>query len=220
MPMRFGKYLTGVIFSLAMGMSLASAAEVNLVLNGGFESGNFVPGNVVTGDNCEKILPGDTSISNWSVISADVAWCANGNPYSITASTGNMAVDLTGYNAGLPNTLQQLIPTVAGQSYLLEYDQSGLAQYGSSDLTFQLYNGANLLVSQSTHAPSPNTIAWQHESFSFTAQGPTLLSLVNTSSGDFVGLDNVSVTAIPEPTCLALIAISGQICLLRKRRRV
>ncbi len=72
------------------------------------------------------------------------------------------------------------------------------------------------------NAPAPNLLDWQQFTYDFTAAGPTttiaLFNAVADLTQNEVGLDNVSLTAIPEPAGLALLGAGlGFLLLLRRR---
>jgi hypothetical protein len=70
-----------------------SAHAQNLLVNGSFEAGAFSD----SGNGTQQLLAGSTDMSGWTVMTDDVAWITNANPFGVTASEGVMCLDLTGY---------------------------------------------------------------------------------------------------------------------------
>jgi hypothetical protein len=91
--MKTKSWILGATMILAMS---AAPAKANLVVNGGFETGNFT------------------------------GWTANAVSYPMyivtgPVSEGQFAAQIAGYNSG-PDTLSQSIGTAPGQSYTLSFD--------------------------------------------------------------------------------------------------
>src|SRR6266699_1976933 len=74
-----------LLASLFLLIPLASAhAGANVLANGSFEEGNFVP----DGNGYQSKFPGSTDITGWTVTSSEVAWASNANVDGLTASDG------------------------------------------------------------------------------------------------------------------------------------
>lgn len=199
------------IRSSLIAAALASTAMLsngaNLLINGDFEaySGGFSNGFAL-------VNAGDTTITGWTVNSGSVDlidFSYNLNQYG--AITG-ISVDLDGTPG--PGSMSQSFNQVAGQTYLLVWDY------------FRNPPGSNLGVgfgelSPLTFANVSSLTSYTTASLSYTATftGSALVTFV--SSGGFGGptIDNVSVTAVPEPEGIVLaIAGLGLLGALRARR--
>jgi len=194
-------------------------AQANLITNGGFESGVFSPPS-----NQTVTLPiGATSLSGWEVVNDSIAWIGVGNPWYLTAFEGNRFLDLSDYSAGVPfGGVRQSIATVAGAEYLLSF-QLGSSNYWGRPSALVVTAGTTSASFTSPRTGTDND--WGLQTFSFRATGATTsISFVGNSGVNYIGLDDVKVTAaavVPEPSEAALLlaglaAVGWQ---LRRRAR-
>jgi hypothetical protein len=164
-------------------MSVAPAANANLIQNGGFETGTF---------------------SSWTV-SGDVATATV--PYF---GVGNNTQDgnyIAVFNAGntTPNAvLSQTFTTVAGTDYSVSFIYGGTA---GQSITVSLADGGSISLA-SLFTTSNGTFS-SLTSFSFRADSAvTTLTIAdypgNQTYNSDGALDNVSVNAVPEPASLSL----------------
>ena len=204
---------------LALGLAALGTAHANLLLNGGFES----PG---TPDYIELAGPGNTYVTNWVTILSGAEYF---RPASIpglgSAIEGVMVVDVANFdqnNGGIAQTFA----TTAGQQYKLDFF-AGNSRFGSGyntgDGIINVQVGSLTTSVATPTAPSP-LIVWQQISLSFTAlAGPsTTLSFSNLqdAKAHFAFIDDVRVTAVPEPqTWALLLAGLGIVSTVARRRR-
>lgn len=127
-----------------------------------------------------------------------------------TASDGDYWLDLTGRHDFIPfGGVQQTINTLSGQSYTLEFDLGSSTQYGPSAITASAGS-----ISETFIITNPSsTDAWDHFAMPFTANSEkTTISLtgiqVTDSQTIYIGLDNVTVTAVPLPPTILLLGAS------------
>lgn len=209
-------------YKFILGLSILTIASVsranNLLVNGSFETGNFVN----NGAGAESLALGDTSMTGWTTVSAELAWVQNGNNYSLSAEDGTMSLDLTGYHDSSPyGGVEQSFATVVGGQYLLSF-------YVGANSNYSQVNGVNALINNSslgtfTINSTTSGQTWQQFSVSFTASSTTsTLDIIGSaaSGGTYIGLDNVSVTAqsVPEPAEF-LPMVGTALGLLAFRRR-
>jgi hypothetical protein len=201
-----------------LGLALLAPARGDLITNGSFEDGGFVP----DGNDTMSLAPGATSMTGWTVVQAELAWIGPTNPFGIVASDGSFSLDLAGYHDSVPyGGVSQAIATNAGYTYHLSFDlgASTLASNPTSKVT-AIAGG----TSNSYSLTASNGLLWQTFGFDFTATGSsTVISLLGDNpNGNYVGLDNVHVTlvGVPEPTGLALLGLGlgGAFAALRRRR--
>lgn len=198
--------------------------------NGSFEFGN--PSNTPgtnTQDasvNSQQLFVGDnTTLTGWTVIGTtgnDIAWIGNSNAYGLSASDGNNFLDLTGWQFGgaIGKGVAQTFDTVAGQQYTVSFDlgNSNLFNYGINALTVKA-GSLNQVVYSNTYNLNNS---WEHRTLGFVAQGPsTTLSFTGAyARWYYIGLDNVTVTAVPEPETYAmLLAGMGLVGAIARRRK-
>jgi len=202
------------------GSVLGQAATAQLI-NGDLEAGSYV----FDGNGADSRPAGSTVITGWTTISNELAVIDNVNNFGITAQSGTKSLDLTGYHDSAPyGGIQQLVNTVAGQNYTLDFflGQAGSTASGISVST---------VGAPTTYTATIGGSFWQEFTTSFTATGPTLLSFTGVTpahGGDYIGLDHITLTGnftpvtTPEPGSLALfagISVSGGVLLLRRRSR-
>jgi hypothetical protein len=195
----------------------ASPASANLLTNGSFESGSFVP----NGDNAMTLSPGSTAITGWTVTNGDLAWINTPNPFGLSAANGTFFLDLTGYDDTAPyGGVTQNIATVLGANYALTFDLGGSTTYGVPD-SLTACAGASCSPFSIT---ATGTNDWVLETLNFTGTGGTMaVSLTGLAGGKYIGLDNVSVDAIaavPEPLTLSIFGagLAGMAAMRRRKK--
>lgn len=213
------------VSALALGVlafGITSQAS-NLINNGSFESGRFVP----DANGCMSLPPGSGAIDGWIISGGWVAWVGPNNPFGLTASDGNYFLDLSGYQDGVPYggiVASQTLATQVGARYLVSLDLGASTLYDSSPPMLNLYVG-----NESIFLGYSPTMAnqWKRFSFEFTATSDsTGLSIAGTGLDKlkYIGLDNFSVTSlspvpVPEPTTLALAGMAATAAAVMLRRR-
>jgi choice-of-anchor C domain-containing protein len=200
--MKFSKFvLTAALVSAAMASH--AVTNPNLIKNGDFES---YTGGLFSG--YANVLIGSTAISGWTVTgtSVDVIQGAYG-------AIDSISIDMLGTPG--PGTLSQSFDSVIGQNYLVSFD------LGAN--TSQLDDGALSVSfgSSPVHTFSGTPTVTRY-SFNVQADSAsTLLSFAsrNISANGGPVLDNVSVTAVPEPETYAmLLAGLGLMGTIARRR--
>ncbi|MBI3228716.1 MAG: DUF642 domain-containing protein [Burkholderiales bacterium] len=214
------KFHHTLLLAAALGLG-AQAQATNLISNGSFEIGTPV-GNM--GDNASQQIWGgnNTTLPGWSVIGGDIAWIGSGNPYQITASHGNNFLDLTGWHAGGSGAgVTQSINTVAGGHYQLSFDIGNSFNYNYHTQDSLLVSAGNLQQVVTT-TQQDSASSWEHVTFNFIAQSNhTDISFSGQQAIWYIGLDNVSVNAVPEPETYAMmgLGLSALVALQRRRRK-
>lgn len=198
-------------FVAALLLMAAASTHANLLTNGDFEAS---PGHVV----------GTTSLSGWVVHTGNIDRVAGLWP-ALLAGHGTV-VDLNGHTIG---GISQSFATTAGTTYVLTFE------YGRNPDNTQSGNKPfDVSVIGSAFAASitnpPSNTGWTAYTQMFTATGTTAtLNFLSTTTAPVYAptsqaawgplLDNVSVTAVPEPAGYALaLAGVGLLGLVGRRR--
>ncbi|MFN8939489.1 MAG: hypothetical protein ACK5ZJ_07090, partial [Acidobacteriota bacterium] len=141
------------------------------------------------------LATGSTSLTGWTILGPAIAWIGPTNPFLVTAQSGSYFLDLTDYTpfANDGRGVMQTIQTNAGLAYTLRYY---LSAHSPNNFLSEITATAG-----STSQACSTTGLWRECSMNFTATGPsTEIRLVGTNGQDHIGLDNVSVNPIDEPS--------------------
>lgn len=171
------------------GLALVAGAHANLIVNGSFENGNFVP----NGDNTMSLAVGATSMSGWTVYNDTLAWIGDPNPFfGLHASHGVRSLDLADYATGGPyGGVVQTFATTPGARYRVSFDL-GTHNHWTASASIQVAAAGG---SQTFSSTSGTGQGWDTYSWEFTAASTsTALSFLGTfNTYTYIGLDNVIV---------------------------
>ena len=215
LPMKTALFVLVLASALVLG---GPPAQANLLVNGSFEDKtNFVP----NGNDTMSLPVGSTAMTGWEVIAAEIAWIGPNNPFFLTAPNGDYFLDLIHSPVAVSfGGVTQTIATVSGQAYLLEFDL-GNDKNQNHGLPSVILVSAG---STSQEFASTGLIEynwWDHYVLPFTATGSTT-TISFQGLGDpgvlYIGLDNVTVSAVPLPPT-ALLLGSGLVGLGLWRRK-
>jgi hypothetical protein len=207
-----------VICAAAMG----AQAATNLVQNGGLNGTtanytyNATPATVLQFYGAVPTTPGTVADWNGSFVSIAVGSGPWGTPSSLA---GFDAAKFGGYVAGVQadGTLSQALDLAAG-TYSLSWSDANRSALGNQ--TYSVAFGGVTYDTVTTHAGA----GWHTETVLFTLDTATAgtLSFIGGTSYQHTDatsfIDNVNVSAVPEPTSLLLMAV-GTLGLLAWRRR-
>lgn len=203
-----------IVLGIAV-FGVAVPSHANLLQNGSFEIGNFVP----NADDAMLLPVSATDMTGWTVVANSLAWIGPSNPFGLSASDGSYFLDLSGYHDNAPyGGVEQTIPTIIGDQYQLSLDLGSSTTYNTGPVSVLVTAGSASTTFTST--PTVNN-GWDLFIFDFIAtSSSTTISLIGQASinESYIGLDNVSVVPIPEPGTFALFAGSGLLALVGWRR--
>ena len=190
---------------LALSLSGIAQASPEMVTNGSFEAPGFA---LPAGSYCYLNLPGLEcgSVPSWS--GAFPLMLSNSGPW------GNPGTPFGDVLIGLQNTsnADQSLALSAG-TYSLSWSDAGRGNYGTGAEQYQVsFDGVTL--ASSTVAMGA---AWQTHTLTFAASGAGVLSFQGLSSGgdSTAFIDNVSVSAVPEPEVFGMMLLG--LCLIGYR---
>lgn len=199
--------------SLALAaLSPFAAASTNLITNGGFESNgaNFTDGGYVT------FAAGSSYLTGWTIGGDSVDLIHS----YWRASQGQFSLDLSGEYDG---AISQTFATVIGQKYLVSFDMAGNPDDTSDPIKYlQVGLSQQPLYTFDTSERNHDNMGWRTKSFVFQAVATqsTLHFAGVQDSAAGVALDNISVTAVPEPETFAmLLAGLGLVGVAARRKR-
>jgi hypothetical protein len=200
------------LFGLLACAYLSSTAQAATIANGSFE--NF-SGTVSSSGTL--LTSGNASLTGWSIVS-QVGILVEPNIYNLTASDGVNFLDLTSFSSsggGSGQGIEQVLTGLEiGQIYSVSMD------LGVSNLPC-VSGGINCTGPITVQASADSTTAtfshnsalpgnvWNNFSFMFTANStsaPLRITMLSTP-GYYVGLDNVSISAVPEGNVAALFCM-------------
>ena len=190
----------------ALCSALPAFAAANLVTDGSFESAGVTAGNYATFTG--SALAGWTALPGSAIEVRDalVGNAEDGSDFVELDSTHNSAM-LTSFDS------------VAGQTYSLSFHYSGRPADAALNAGFAggvVPSGSNWLTvdfgtGPITLKPATNTTpdnVWELYTATFTGTGSSMSLMFSAAGADDsygASLDDVSVTAVPEPTTMAML---------------
>ena len=195
-------------------LAIAGTATGDSFTNGSFEHATVDPGSGYV-----TLGAGSTAITGWTVGGDSIDYVGG----YWQAENGARSIDLSGNAAG---SISQTFDTVAGKAYDVNFWLAGNPNGGpqTKGVTVSA-SGATPQTDDFTLQPTDTLghMGYQPYSYMFNAasNSTTLTFSSDTASPDGAVLDNVSVTAVPEPAAWAMMIVGffGLGALLRSRRK-
>ena len=213
-----------LLFLAALAVTVSGVgADINLVLNPGFES--------PSDGRARWVVWSYSPLDSWNYLEFSEEIMSGGY---WTPHSGTQSLSLNGYDG--PGWISQNLATVAGGTYDLSFFMSGAFLFqGANDTTRSLvvyWDSDTVPLGTVTFTKpsgwSQSNMGWTLKSggilSGLTASGPsTELKFVSLEPGTYEqspALDDISVTSVPEPGSLSLLllALPGVVWLRRRRR--
>lgn len=218
--------IKNILVAAAFG-AVAFGAQADTVANGSFENATF-GGEYCYGTNCgiaDWTVAAPTNVNGWTgpvlISSTSGSWGYPNAQDAAGVPLGNYVVGLqdtsTDIVGGVSSGLSSSFNVVAGQTYELRWDDAGRSGYAMHQYDITM-GGVDLGLYTTTSGQ-----AWGAHQVAFTALTTGALTFTGLLGGaaGYDGtsfIDNVSATAVPEPTSLMLMFI-GTLGLVAWRRR-
>ncbi|HEY7901172.1 MAG TPA: PEPxxWA-CTERM sorting domain-containing protein [Caulobacteraceae bacterium] len=200
--------------ALAAGLALAQAASAGIVLQDNFNAGT--PGGNWAGDS---IFSSPSSYPGYAGSNANASTDLVGGAFygSLCNPGQGNCVDLDGStgNGNNPAGVLESIASFAAHTYTLTFDLAG-NQRGAPSQTTDIYLGSQLVGAITLASGDP----WATHTLTFTGSGNLAFVEVGPSDNQGNVLDNVTLSAVPEPAAWALMlaGFAGLGAAMRRRR--
>lgn len=200
------------VVALVLAQSVSASAP-NLIANGGFESSTYSN----PSDLYETFAAGSTALTSWTIDFGSVDLIKS----YWTPAQGSYSLDLSGDQDGM---ISQSFNTTIDQRYLVSFAMAGNPDdTNHPNKTMEVGLSLGDYYTFNTTGKTHSDMGWVQNSFEFKATG-TLSELYFLSANEYnspygVALDNITVTAIPEPESFAMfLAGLGLIAAVARRR--
>jgi hypothetical protein len=190
---------------------MVTPAAADWIANGGFEQGTFSGGNSLA----QQLQPGDTALSNWTIGVGPATWYQNGfnilPQIEISAHSGNLGVNLADGSVRTIS-LSQNLNLLPFQEYQLSFWVGNYsANNGPASVHVDIQDGTSNTIFFGETATARQTgerSAWERFAFNFIPDGTSnTISFSEVNGPSYIGLDDVSIAAVPEPSTWAMMLL-------------
>jgi len=192
------KKILFLFIAMLLVLCVSGVSSANLIVNGSFEDGPTPP-------SFETLSNGSTAISGWTV-QGSIDWIGG----YWQPSEGLRSLDLAGFETN-GAVISDPFATIIGQKYMVEFDMAGNPdQSYDKSLVAARVEGSNKVFDFVQDGHTKANMGWETKSFYFIANSElSQLSFGNVSSSEIeswgAALDNVRVSAVPEPASMLLL---------------
>jgi hypothetical protein len=220
--MRTGKSLSRTLRVSVLLAALVPSAPLigaNLILNGDFENNTAS----ATMFNMQNALFTSTVAAATAFGTADEIDLITGSPFGLPPVSGNWKVAIHRSSSGNNDafSLDLSAPVVAGQSYVLDFFAQRVTTFDAGVGAVQVgISGDATAFGTLLFSGVADTTSWTHFTFAFLApvNGQFLTVQIDPDAAPtWAHLDNFSLTAVPEPTALALLMVGLGCAAVRRR---
>lgn len=213
--MRKGRFIGSAALVAALAVPAIGQAQ-NLITNGTFETPD-VP------TFSDQVAPG--SITGWTVIGTDVTLVDSSylSPNQQANGGTGQWVDLTGHLEGYDKGVSQTFASTHNNFFLVEFDLGRKLDRDQATVAVSI-NGGTAVTFTNSDTGSGGQMDWNTYSYYFMGNGgpnQTITFLGATpGANNTIGLDNVKVTAVPEPSGIAMMlaGLAGLAFVARRRK--
>jgi len=202
-----GEARVGGFYGGAVDNVRAYEALPNVLANGSFESGDVA--------TWQTLAPGSTTLAGWTVLGAGVTLSDDATFGGAQARDGVQWLSLTTIG-GSAGGVSQTFATQPGMDYLLTFDYTALSHGDTTgnnviyELSYDVGAGPVPLTVNAQGTPILNFAPWTTETLRFTATGASTTLTFLSGPGSFSGfygpvVDNVWISAVPEPSTISMV---------------
>jgi hypothetical protein len=183
-------------FSPAFAGPTSHESSVNLVSNGSFEDSTDIAG------------------SGWTI---GGAFFAEGVDYNIDLDTGDARTGSNSFRGGAVGdvgTLSQTLTTTAGQSYNIHFSLANFSGFADGTEFDVLWDGVQVFS-------MTDILGFGYQDFvidPLATGASTVLTFAIRDDSFFLNLDDVRVSAVPEPEVLGLFGLGLALATFKRRR--
>ncbi len=204
--------IKNIIYFLGLIVAGNNLCSGQIVVNGSFETGPTPPngGTFVP-------APDSTTIPGWTVQSGSVDYVGSD---TWQAADGVRSLDMSGHDAG--SILQNVSGFTIGQQYQLSFYMAAneVGPPTIKHLTASIDSATQTFTFDSTGHSYAN-MGWSLRTLDFTADNSTMALSFTSLDDTFYGptLDNVSISAVPEPCTVSILCTAAGILVLWRTRK-